>query len=66
MYFETLHELFQSLETKYKGLQVPPITGGIDYEDTQCHCFDYQDDKWVQVSIYRMPSGRYELTSYLC
>lgn len=53
------------------GLSNPFHTGGIAYETTKSATFELTHEargkvrtKHLQVVIYRMPSGRYELVAY--
>jgi len=54
------------------SLSNPFLTGGIPYQTTKAHTFQGTRQKgkalrvsYLHVSLYRMESGRYELTAYV-
>lgn len=80
IYFETLSEALDAVRAKANayGLEVDEEdiwtyfgTGGIGYGETEQanlrllqHGKPMSGNRFIHVSIYRMPSGRYELTAY--
>ncbi len=71
MNFKTMWELFQNLETRHKGISIPLITDGVNYEESRTIFFDLKTNlvrkkKYVKAIIYRLPSGHYELVDYVC
>ena len=70
--FKTLHQLFDHVENTYNLKNpIPMITGGVGYEEYRTEFFEVSTTlktkkKYVKVIIYRLPSGNYELTSYIC
>ena len=64
-YYDTLWELFEDLEMVYK-IELPLITGGIKYEESQSYHFDIgHKTKQLHVQIYRRESGIYEYNGYI-
>lgn len=59
IYHETLNGALLSENINMTTLEVSQLIGHIDYEETKRFQFENK-----QVVIYRMPSGRYEITSY--
>ena len=58
-YYDNLNAALTSINLEMTDFEVNTIIGSINYEETKRFQF-----KNTQVVIFRMPSGRYEITSY--
>lgn len=67
IYYETLGEIFQDLESTYKIVDTPLFTGGIQRGFTQSFHYELENEKkkMLHVQVYRMNSGRYEYNGYI-
>ncbi len=70
--YETLHDVIDAIETEYSVI-FPAVYGGIGYTESRRFCItpNYEKSKlsprskkMLQVTIWRLDSGRYEVVAY--
>ena len=66
-YYKTLNELLQDLLDNYAIVNMGIITGGIKYGEYRKFSFELSNEKkkLLQVQVYRLESGTYELNHYV-
>ena len=65
VHYDTLGELLSDLSEAF-SVEIPLITGGIQYEGSMRLTLDISHPKkMLHVQIYRLQSGRYEYNGYI-